>query len=40
LPFYVSRDSADVWSNKSLFSIFRNGDLREKDNNNTLNGPR
>jgi len=26
LPFYVSRDSADVWSNKSLFSIFKNGD--------------
>ncbi len=27
LPFYVSRDSADVWSNKSLFSINKNGDL-------------
>ena len=27
LPFYVSRDSADVWSNKTLFSIFKNGDL-------------
>jgi len=27
LPFYVSRDSADVWSNKSLFSISINGDL-------------
>ena len=27
LPFYVSRDSADVWSNKSLFSIYKNGDL-------------
>ncbi len=27
LPFYVSRDSSDVWSNKSLFSIFKNGDL-------------
>ena len=27
LPFYVSRDSADVWSNKSLFSISQNGDL-------------
>ena len=27
LPFYVSRDSADVWSNRSLFSIFKNGDL-------------
>jgi len=27
LPFYVSRDSADVWSNKSLFSVLKNGDL-------------
>ena len=27
LPFYVSRDSADVWSNKSLFSISPDGDL-------------
>ena len=27
LPFYVSRDSADVWSNKSLFSIFKSGNL-------------
>ena len=27
LPFYVSRDSAEVWSNKSLFSILKNGDL-------------
>ena len=27
LPFYVSRDSADVWSNKSLFSISKYGDL-------------
>ena len=27
LPFYVSRDSSDVWSNKSLFSISENGDL-------------
>jgi len=27
LPFYVSRDSADVWSNKSLFSILKNGEL-------------
>ena len=27
LPFYVSRDSADVWSNKSLFSISQSGDL-------------
>ncbi len=27
LPFYVSRDSADVWSNKSLFSILKNGNL-------------
>ena len=27
MPFYVSWDSADVWSNKSLFSIFKNGTL-------------
>ncbi len=27
LPFYVSRDSVDVWSNKSLFSISQNGEL-------------
>ncbi len=27
LPFYVSRDSADVWSNKSLFSISQSGKL-------------
>ena len=27
LPFYVSRDSVDVWSYKSLFSISKNGDL-------------
>ncbi len=27
LPFYVSRDSVEVWSNKSLFSLFKNGDL-------------
>ena len=27
LPFYVSRDSADVWSNKSLFAISQNGSL-------------
>ena len=27
LPFYVSRDSADVWSNRSLFSVSQNGDL-------------
>ena len=27
LPFYVSRDSVDVWSNKSLFSISNNGKL-------------
>ncbi len=27
LPFYVSRDSVDVWSNKSLFSVSKNGDL-------------
>ena len=27
IPFYVSRDSVDVWSHKSLFSISREGDL-------------
>ncbi len=27
LPFYVSRNSADVWSNTSLFSILQSGDL-------------
>ncbi len=27
LPFYVSKDSVDVWSNKSLFSISQNGEL-------------
>jgi len=27
LPFYVSKDSVDVWSNKSLFSISPNGEL-------------
>ena len=27
LPFYVSRDSADVWSNRKLFSVFDNGNL-------------
>ena len=27
LPFYVSRDSVDVWSNRSLFSVSSNGDL-------------
>ena len=27
LPFYVSRDSVDVWSNKELFSVSNNGDL-------------
>jgi len=26
VPFYVSKDSADVWSNRSLFSIFTNSD--------------
>ena len=31
LPFYVSRDSVDVWSNKSLFSISKNGDLISGD---------
>ncbi len=28
LPFYVARDSADVWSNRSLFSIAADGRLR------------
>ena len=27
LPFYVSRDSVDVWSNRSLFSVSNNGEL-------------
>ena len=27
LPFYISRDSADVWSNRSLFSVLTNGEL-------------
>ena len=27
LPFYVSRDSADVWSRRSLFSILPGGEL-------------
>ena len=27
IPFYVSRDSVDVWSNKSLFSISEKGEL-------------
>ena len=27
IPFYVSRDSVDVWSNKSLFSITEKGEL-------------
>tara|TARA_B100000965_G_scaffold129154_1_gene107540 strand:- start:51 stop:1577 length:1527 start_codon:yes stop_codon:yes gene_type:complete len=27
LPFYVSRDSVDVWSNKSLFSVSEKGEL-------------
>ncbi len=27
LPFYVSRDSVEVWSNKSLFSILKDGSL-------------
>ena len=26
VPFYVSKDSADVWSNRSLFSILSNSD--------------
>ncbi|WP_269622776.1 4-alpha-glucanotransferase [Prochlorococcus marinus] len=27
LPFYVSRDSADVWANRSLFSVLAKGNL-------------
>ena len=27
LPFYVSRDSSDVWSNRSLFAVLSNGDI-------------
>ena len=27
LPFYVSADSVDVWSNRNLFSVKENGDL-------------
>ncbi len=27
LPFYVSKDSVDVWSNKSLFSVSNEGNL-------------
>ena len=30
LPFYVSRDSADVWSKRSLFSILPGGELEEQ----------
>ncbi len=30
LPFYPSRDSADVWSQKALFSILPNGVLTEQ----------
>ncbi len=30
LPFYVSRDSADVWGNRSLFSIFLNGSIHQQ----------
>ena len=30
LPFYVARDSADVWSHRSLFSIAADGRLREQ----------
>ena len=26
VPFYVSKDSADVWSNRSLFSVLNNSD--------------
>nr|WP_036917942.1 MULTISPECIES: 4-alpha-glucanotransferase [unclassified Prochlorococcus] len=27
MPFYVSRDSADVWANRELFSVFTGGNL-------------
>ncbi|WP_320668036.1 4-alpha-glucanotransferase [Prochlorococcus sp. MIT 1307] len=30
LPFYVSRDSADVWSKRSLFSILPSGELEHQ----------
>ena len=30
LPFYVARDSADVWSHRCLFSIAADGRLREQ----------
>ena len=30
LPFYVARDSADVWSHRDLFSIAADGCLREQ----------
>ncbi len=30
MPFYVSRDSADVWSKRSLFSIQANGELKHQ----------
>ena len=30
MPFYVSRDSVDVWSNRKLFSILSNGDLYQQ----------
>ncbi len=30
LPFYVSRDSSDVWSNRSLFSILPEGKLNSQ----------
>ena len=30
LPFYVARDSADVWSHRELFSIAADGRLREQ----------
>ena len=28
IPFYVSRDSSDVWSNRGLFSILSSGELK------------
>ncbi len=30
LPFYVSRDSADVWSNRSLFSMLSDGSVYQQ----------
>ncbi len=30
LPFYVARDSVDVWRNKELFSVLSNGEMYEQ----------